>query len=162
MSQTATRDPFADLPAGAALGTSQWVKITQNMIDQFGAVTLDPDPMHIDPNWASRNGPFGGTIAFGFLTVSLLTHLMHDATKAGPGSDVASGYYLNYGFDRLRLVAPVPVGARVRGHFWLIDRRKDEKGRMISRAKCEIEIEGGDRPALVAEWLSMWIPRAGA
>lgn len=155
---TTTRDPLASLTEGGEAFVSGWVEVTQAMVDGFAEATLDPDPMHIDPEWAAH-GPFGGTIAFGFLTMSLLTRLLHLAL----GSDSArepqtNGYYLNYGFDRLRLVSPVPVGRRVRGCFVLAERIRDEKGRMQAHFDCVIEIEGAERPALVARWLSLWVP----
>ncbi len=153
------REPFADLKPESEIGVSHWVRITQKMIDGFGDVTLDADPMHIDPKWAAEKGPFGHTIAFGFLTMSLLTNLLHDAMGMDSAREPSeNGYYLNYGFDRLRLVAPAPVDCRVRGRFALISRDRDEKGRFVSRVRAEIEIEGGERPALVAEWLTMWVP----
>lgn len=153
-----SQNPVLGFPVGAELGVSDWILVDQRMIDDFGVVTRDPDPMHIDPDWAKENGPFGGTIAFGFLTISLLTHLIHGAMGTAPGRDQAGhGHYLNYGFDRLRLVAPVKVGARVRGRFTLLRRQQDDKGRWLTTFGCVVEIEGSDRPALVADWLSIWI-----
>ena len=144
---------------GGVVGTSRWLTVDQPMIDRFGQATLDPDPMHIDPQWAKSNAPFGGTIAFGFLTISLLTHLLHDAMGTDPVRDALhQGYYLNYGFDRLRLVAPVRVGSRVRGVFKLAKRIRDERDRLVSTFDCVIEIEGEERPALIAQWLSVWVP----
>jgi acyl dehydratase len=135
---------------------SDWLVIDQDMISRFGELTLDPDPMHMDPEWAKANGPYGGTIAYGFLTISLLSHLVHlvRSDTGGP----RTGHYLNYGFDRLRLVSPVRTGSRIRGRFLVKDRKPDEKGRILNRYDCSIEIEGQDRPALVAEWLSLWVP----
>lgn len=157
-----TSDPIADIRPGDQAYVSDWVTVTQEMIDDFGRCTLDPDPMHVDPEWAA-NGPFGGTIAFGFLTISLLTHMMHSAIKTSPGREPASaGYFLNYGFDRLRLVTPVPVGSRVRGVFKLASREPDEKGRLVAAFDALIEIEGEARPALAARWLSIWVPPAAA
>src|SRR5579872_6976019 len=144
---------------GTQLGVSPWITVTQSMIDGFGAVTLDPDPMHIDPEWARSNGPFGGTIAFGFLTVSLLTHLLHATLQPAPQRDPKhSGYYLNYGFDRLRLVSPVRAGKRIRGRFEVHDRKQDERQRLVTTFKCLVEIEGEERPALSAHWLTVWVP----
>lgn len=140
---------------------SDWLTVTQDMISVFGENTLDPDPMHIDPDWAARNGPFGGAIAFGFLTVSLLTKLFYSAQGRLHEQDPAKdGLVLNYGFDRLRLVSPVRAGARIRGSFTLKSRKRDEKARIVSTIGCIVEIEGADRPALVADWLSIWVPPA--
>jgi len=150
------------LQPGTEIGVSPWVTVSQAMIDGFGAVTLDPDPMHIDPQWAKENGLFGGTIAFGFLTISLLTHLLHGALGTDPNRDPKeAGYYLNYGFDRLRLVSPVRAGRRIRGRFGLLDRKRDERQRLVSTFECTIEIEGEDRPALFAHWLTVWVPPGG-
>jgi acyl dehydratase len=133
------------------------------MIRAFGAATLDADPMHDDPEWAREHGPFGTTIAYGFQTVGLLTHLMRTALGEGFAVEPsAEGYPLNYGFDRLRLVAPVPVNSRIRGRFKLADRTVDEKGRVVQRVNAVVEIENQDRPALVAEWLSVWVPADAA
>jgi len=110
----------------------------------------------MDPEGAKANGPYGGTIAYGFLTISLLSHLVHLVRSdiGGP----RTGHYLNYGFDRLRLVSPVRVGSRIRGRFLPRVVKTDEKGRVLNRYDCSIEIEGEERPALVAEWLSLWVP----
>lgn len=138
---------------------SDWVEVTQTMIDDFGRATLDSDPFHNDPEWAKDNTPYRGTIAFGFLTVSLLTHLAANAIEgAGGNFKPAGGYFLNYGFDRMRLVAPVPTGSRVRGRFVKGPEHTDEAGRVRRSMDAVIEIEGSERPALVATWLSVWVP----
>jgi acyl dehydratase len=151
-----------ELTAGAEIGMSDWVAVTQDLIDGFARYTLDPDPFHIDPEWAKANSPYGDTIAFGFLTMSLLTHLMHSAqgerardTAADPA---IHGHYLNYGFNRLRLISPVKVDKRVRGHFTVKNVEVDDKGRNIVTFDCKIDIEGEQRPALIAEWLAVWVP----
>jgi acyl dehydratase len=148
--------------AGAEVGMSDWVAVTQELINGFARYTLDPDPFHIDPEWAKANSPYGDTIAFGFLTISLLTHLMHSAqgerardTAADPA---IHGHYLNYGFNRLRLISPVKVDKRVRGHFTVKNVEVDDKGRNIVTFDCTIDIEGEQRPALIAEWLAVWVP----
>jgi acyl dehydratase len=146
------------LVPGDEISPSPWLLVSQAMIDRFADATLDPDPMHIDPVWAKANSPFGGTIAFGFMTMSLLTHLLHKALGTDPNDDASLGYYLNYGFDRLRLVSPVPVGARIRGVFAVRQRVQDERGRWVTTFDATIEIEGADRPALVAQWLAIWVP----
>jgi acyl dehydratase len=144
---------------GGAPCVSSWLTVDQTLISRFAEATLDPDPMHVDPEWAATKGPYGKTLAFGFLTMSLLTYLMHDATRSSWSIEPdEEGYYLNYGFDRMRLVAPVPVDSRIRGRFVTLDSTIDDKGRNRIRFGVEIEIEGHDRPALVGEWLSIWIP----
>lgn len=134
--------------------TSDWLVVTQEMINDFGNVILDYDPMHMDPDFA-KDGPYGGTIAFGFLTLSLLMHFMNNATGRKGTEDFSNGHYLNYGFDRLRFVSPVRVNSRVRGVFTPMDEEIDERGRMRRRYDCRVEIEGENRPALVGEWLSI-------
>lgn len=152
-------DTLNRLTPGAAVGDSPWLTVSQAMIDTFGHATLDPDPMHVDPDWAAANSPYRGTIAFGFLTISLLTHLLHGSMGVKGAHDPRrSGYYLNYGFDRIRLVAPVRTGSRVRGCFKLLERKTDERGRLITTFDCTVEIEGESRPALVAQWLTVWVP----
>jgi acyl dehydratase len=146
------------LAANGETLTSKWVEVNQTMISEFARVTLDPDPMHIDPDWAAKFSPYGKTIAFGFLTISLLTHLVHDAMGTDPARDAgANGYYLNYGFDRLRLVQPVAVGSRIRGLFRISSSSVDHRGRTKSTFDSTVEIEGEARPALVAAWLAYWI-----
>lgn len=141
---------------------SDWVRITQEMIDEFGHCTLDPDPMHVDPEW-SATGPFGTTIAFGFLTMSLLSRLLRSALESPHSRDLSvSGYFLNYGFERVRLVSPVKVNSRIRGRFKAIERKQDELGRLLSTFHCVIETEGEDRPAMVADWITLWVPPAAA
>lgn len=154
-----SKTSVARIVPGTELGASGWVTVTQEMIWKFSEGTLDADPMHTSPEWARDKGPFPYTVAFGFQTMSLLTHMMHDVMQEGyadqPG---VSGYYLNYGFNRMRLIEPVPVGARIRGHFRAVDTREDDKGRALMTVEVRVEIEDVERPALVGEWLSMWVP----
>jgi acyl dehydratase len=147
--------------SGPRGGVSGWITITQAMIDQFGVITLDSDPLHVDPVWARQHSPFGGTIAFGFLTISLLTHMVHSALGSSKSRSGPDWVYVNYGFDRLRLVAPVPSGSRIRGHFSELAREQDEKGRWRITFDCRIEIDGSERPALVGHWLSLCLPPNG-
>ena len=117
MDRPSMAEIFQRFQPGVDLGTSDWIQITQEMVDKFGESTLDDDPMHVDPDWARRYSPFGKTVAFGFLTISLLTHvLLQQLLKADSSRhDAEKGVYLNYGFARLRLVAP--VGLERRGHW---------------------------------------------
>src|SRR5215467_53093 len=135
---------------------SEWLGITQEMIEQFGTITLDPDPMHMDVEWAREHSPFGGTVAYGFLTVSLLSHLFNNARKGyAEAPYVTPGLaYVNYGFDKLRLVRPVRAGIRIRGHFSLLSGTgRTREGHKILKLACHVEIEGLPEPALVGEWL---------
>ncbi len=139
------------LIANQDLGHSDWLIITQEMITQFGKVTLDgDDPIHNDPKWAEEEGPFGTIVSYGFLTISLLTHFSHQITK-----HEHLKYALNYGFDRLRIISPIPVGSRIRAHFVMgaVDVRRD--GGRKAKINVTVEIEGQTKPALTAEWLSI-------
>lgn len=157
--QTDSKPTLSTLTTGQDLGASAWVRIDQEMLDLFGRATRDADPMHLDPVWATDYGPYGGTIAFGFLTISLLTHLLDSVMRTHAGHDPRKvGHYLNYGFDRLRLVAPVAVGSRVRGRFRVLDSRRDGRDRAVVTLDARVDIEGSERPALVAEWLTIWVP----
>lgn len=150
---------YSKLTPGEEIGFSSWVTVTQEMISGFADVTLDPDPMHIDPEWARQNTPYGGTIAFGFLTLSLLTHMLRDVMlKRNETTEHEGGYYLNYGIDYMRLLAPVPVGSRIRGKFKTLENRIDRNDRNIVKFGCEVELEGGEKPVLVVEWLSIFVP----
>lgn len=158
MAEALTEQGFSLHKPGDVIGYSHWVVVDQQLIDQFGIATIDDDPMHLDPQWAKDTGPYGGTIAFGFWTMSMLTHLFHSASGTEPARIPArEGYYLNYGIDRLRLITPVPVGGRIRGHFGVGDVRIDEKQRIIVTFDVTIEIEGEERPALVGKWLAIWV-----
>jgi len=116
--------------------------------------------MHVNPEWAEKEGPLGEAVAFGFLTMSLLTRLMvHDIFGVDSSRhDVTDGYYLNYGFDRMRLIAPVPAGSRVRAHFNVAEVRPDDGGRTIVKFGVHMECDQAERPVLVGEWLSCWVP----
>jgi acyl dehydratase len=140
----------ATLVPGTEFGASPWVTISQDDLDAFAQVTRDHDPMHVDPTWAAQSGPFPTTVAFGFLTLSLITHFSHQVDGWPSG-----GYALNYGFDRVRFVSPVPVGARVRGRFRLLS-ASPRDGATLTRTAVTVEIEGHDKPAVVAEWLGLF------
>ncbi|RVT40360.1 MaoC family dehydratase [Sphingobium algorifonticola] len=139
-------------PAEGQLRVSDWLVLDQDRLTTFGEVTLDPDPLHVDPDFAREHGPFGTTISFGFLTASLLTYFFRQSLRGS-----APGYALNYGFNRLRLPQVVPVGSRVRGVFGLLGAEDRGAGKVLMRYDTRVEIEGEDKPALVAEWLTMWV-----
>jgi acyl dehydratase len=138
--------------------TSDWLVMDQERISAFGRTTDDLDPAHIDPDWCRDNSPWGTPIAFGFLTISMLTRMVYDVYKYPLDGDAEKeGYPVNYGFDRLRLIEPVHAGERVRGHFTLRDVHERKAGQMLMTLDTSVEIEGRDKPALVAEWLTMWV-----
>jgi len=133
------------------LGVSEWHVVSQENIKAFGDVTFDPDPNHVDPEWARENGPYGYPIAFGFQTLSLLTFLCKQAGISPSG--VVEEY--NYGFDSVRFIAPVPAGARIRASCVLKGVRVKGPRHKVLIISVEVEVEGGEKPALVADWLAM-------
>ena len=150
----------SDLPSlvGQEVGLSRWITIDQARIDAFAKITEDEQFIHVDPERA-RATPFGGTIAHGFLTLSLASAM---AEAVAPLDGVVMG--VNYGFDKLRFLAPVPAGSRVRGRFILMSAEnkgvQDGVTRWLLKHALTVEIEGGDKPALMAEWLSMQMTTA--
>lgn len=135
---------------GQEVGLSKWIEIDQARINAFADCTEDWQFIHVDPEAAKRT-PFGGTIAHGFLTLSLMSAMSYDAVGALEG--VTMG--VNYGFDKLRFIAPVPVGSKVRGRFKLLSAEDKGGGRWLIKHEVTVEIEGSDKPALIAEWLGM-------
>ena len=148
MSDTMTREELFGL-VGQDLGTSDWFQLGQDRINQFADVTEDRQFIHIDPVRAA-DSPFGGTIAHGMLTLSMIVHLCDNFAPSVEGVRMV----INYGFDRVRFAAPVKVDGRIRAVATLID-VKERSGQILVKAKVTIEIEGESKPALVAEWLTM-------
>jgi acyl dehydratase len=142
-------DGVDDLRAavGTQLGTSEWVTIEQKQIDVFAEATDDHQWIHIDAERA-KDGPFGTTIAHGFLTLSLLSSLV---AKVFAVENTKMG--VNYGLNKVRFTSPVPVGSKVRANVELSD-VSDVTGGVQVTTKVTVEIEGSERPALVAEWLT--------
>lgn len=144
-----TIDAFIAL-AGTEIGISSWMTIDQKRIDAFAEVTEDRQFIHVDPE-AARASPFGGTIAHGFLTLSMLSALAMDALPEIEGRAMG----VNYGFEKLRFLSPVPAGARIRGRFKLDSVTVRSPTEFLSRNIVTVEIEGAEKPALVAEWLTL-------
>ncbi len=144
----------ADLPSliGTEVGVSDWITVDQARIDAFAEITEDRQFIHVDPE-AAKQTPFGGTIAHGFLTLSLLSRLSFDAVA--PLQGVVMG--VNYGFDKVRFLAPVPSGSRIRARFRLASAEPKGPGRWVLKHEVTVEIEGSDKQALMAEWLSMQV-----
>ena len=134
--------------AAQEIGASDWHTVTQEQIDRFAEVTGDHQWIHVDRERARRESPYGAPIAHGFLTVSLLSKLIQDAV------DVRGNYKMriNYGFNRLRFTGAVPAGSRIRGRFTL-NSVKDIEGGVEIAWGVVVEVEGREKPALVAEWL---------
>jgi acyl dehydratase len=138
---------------GHELGVTNWTTIGQDRIDQFAACTGDHQWIHVDVERARRESPFGGSIAHGYLTLSLVGALVIDLGIIPP--DAASG--LNYGLDKVRFIAPVKSGARVRLHATLASAEPQSGGRMLLKVIGTLEIENEAKPALIAELLCMLI-----
>ena len=150
MSLTITRDAYFDL-VGKEIGLSAWHTVDQSRIDAFADVTEDHQFIHIDPERAARETPFGATIAHGFLTMSLLSVFSYEALPKIEGATMG----VNYGFDKLRFVSPVRAGSRVRGRFTLTEAKMRGPNELLSRTSVSVEIEGEAKPALAADWLGL-------
>jgi len=137
---------------GKPLGKSDWLEITQKRIDQFAEATGDHQWIHVDPVRAAK-GPFKKTIAHGYLTQSLVSYFLPQIVEV---HGIAMG--INYGADRLRFPAPVPVGSRVRGSAELVEVEKQKDGSFQAKIRVTVEIEGSERPACVIETISRYYP----
>jgi len=135
---------------GSEVGVSDWILVDQRRIDAFAEVTEDHQFIHVDPAAAAAT-PFGGTIAHGFLTLSLLSRMAADAMLRP--DNIKMG--VNYGFEKVRFLAPVRSGKRVRGRFRLQRFEEKRPGQYQFVHEVTVEIEGEDKPALVAEWIGM-------
>lgn len=144
--------PLADYMAkkGTVLGTSDWITVTQDRIDQFAEVTGDHQFIHVNPELAAQT-PFGTTIAHGYLTLSLLSRMAYDVLPGIEGTKMG----VNYGLNSVRFLAPVKSGRRVRGHFTMVDVTERSPGVIQTTTGVSVEIEGEDKPALAAEWVTL-------
>jgi len=127
-----------------------WHTVTQEAINQFADCTLDHQFIHVDPERAKQT-PFGGTVAHGFLSLSMLSHFAEEFMVMIEGAHMG----LNYGFDKVRFIAPVAVDSRIRARAKFIDITETKPGQFRFATQVTIEIEGQDKPALIAEWLTM-------
>ena len=137
---------------GDEIGVSSWLTVDQARIDAFADATEDRQFIHTDPAAAAQT-PFGGTIAHGFLSLSLLSRMGAEVMLFPPGLKMA----VNYGLDRVRFLAPVKSGKRVRGRFTLDSVEEKAPGQLLFRHTVTVEIEGEERPALTAIWLGLLI-----
>ena len=137
--------------AGKISGSSEWVTVSQEMINTFADATRDHQFIHIDAERAKAETPFGGTIAHGFLTLSLLSSFVVEALPRVENAKMG----INYGCDKIRFLMPVHAEKRVRGHFKLVDCTERKPGELLSKYEVTVEIEGSDKPALIAEWLGL-------
>ena len=136
------------LHVGQEVGVSPWFEVGQERIDQFASAVVDPQWIHIDPERARRDSPYGGTIAHGFLTLSLLSHLLESSIDV---SRMKMG--VNYGLNRVRFTDAVPAGSRIRGRFVLAKFENIKGGTQLTWG-VTVEREGTDKPACVAEWVT--------
>jgi acyl dehydratase len=135
---------------GQELGASAWLTVDQAAIDAFADVTQDHQFIHTDPA-AAASTPFGGTVAHGFLTLSLLSRMAADVMLVPDGVKMA----VNYGFERVRFIAPVRSGKRVRGHFVLASAQEKRPGQWQFVHNVTVETEGDEKPALTADWIGL-------
>ncbi len=135
---------------GQEVGVSDWILVDQGRIDKFAEVTGDHQFIHVDPEKAKLT-PFGGTIAHGYLTLSLLSAMAYDAMPGIEGAKMG----VNYGLNKLRFMAPVRAGKRIRGRFTIADVTERSPGQFQTTVTVSVEIEGEDKPALIAEWVTL-------
>jgi len=136
---------------GSEIGVSSWHLIDQNRINVYADLIEDHQFIHVDPERAKKETPFGTTVAHGFLTMSLMSIMSYEVMPVIAGTTMG----VNYGFDKLRFISPVRSGSRVRGRFTLAEAKLRKENELQSRTNVTIEIEGEDRPALVADWIGL-------
>ena len=136
---------------GKEIGVSSWHLVDQPRIDTYADVIEDHQFIHVDPERAKNETAFGTTIAHGFLTMSLLSIMSYEVMPVIAGTTMG----VNYGFDKLRFISPVRSGKRVRGRFVLAEAKLRKPNELQSRTNVTVEIEGEDKPALVADWLGL-------
>ena len=141
---------------GRVIGISDWLTIDQKRIDEFGRTTNDMNRIHVDPEFARLNSPFGGIVAHGFLTLALLTHLSQTAEMMPEGVD----YGINVGFERVRFLAPVPVNSAIRLKATALACEPRQPGRWTFKCRCNIEVRESSRVALSAIWTVLFINAA--
>jgi acyl dehydratase len=139
---------------GEQIALSEWQCVPQNDVVAFGTLTHDPDPMHVDPAWAREHSPYGKTVLAGLHILTLLPLMTRGSGLNISGVELA----MNYGFDRIRFISPIPVGASFRNRVRLlrVGRRPDGKASLVTRNS--LEVRGEDRPAMVAEWVNLLWP----
>lgn len=145
---------WQDLKPGTTLGITPWFQLRQEMFDAFESLTLSNDKLHTDASWVAENTHFKSIIAPGFFVVALLPYFHTQVT-----ADLSGYYPLNYGFDKIRWVAPVPVDSRIRAEFVVMAVTPRDDGGSLFKTRVTVEIEGVDRPGMVAEWLGVVMPK---
>ena len=135
---------------GQEVGVSDWTVLDQKKIDAFADLTFDTYFIHTNPEKAKKETPFGGTIAHGFLTLSMLSVMAYDCLPDIEGRTMG----MNYGFDKIRFISPVPSGSKIRGRFKIASVQR-KPGQAVVTYGVTVEIEGKDKPALAAEWMTI-------
>jgi acyl dehydratase len=143
---------------GKVIGYSDWLKVDQKRIDEFGHATIDMNRIHVDPEFARKHSPFGGIVAHGFLTLSFLTYLSQSAEMVPDGVD----YGINLGFERVRFLAPVPVDSSIRLKATALAFEPRGPGRWTFKSRCNIEVKETEKIALSAIWSVLFINAAKA
>ena len=138
---------------GSEIGHSEWITISQKMIDDFCDVTGDYQFIHNDPSRTASETPFGGSIAHGFLTLSLITKMYKDTTPIITGHELV----INYGLNRVRFLAPVPSGSRIRGRITLGKVEPRGENKILTENKIIVEIEDSEKPAMLGTWVTLLI-----
>jgi acyl dehydratase len=146
------------LYVGRVVGISDWLKIDQKRINDFGRATIDMNRIHVDPEWAKANSPFGRIVAHGFLTLALMTHLSQSAEMVPDGVD----YGINLGFERVRFLAPVAVDQHIRMKATALTCEERGPGRWTFKSRCNIEVRETEKVALGAVWSVLFINTAKA
>jgi acyl dehydratase len=136
---------------GREIGVSSWHLVDQKRIDLYADVIEDHQFIHVDPIRAKAESAFGTTIAHGFLTMSLMSIMSYEVMPVISGTTMG----VNYGFDKLRFISPVRSGSRVRGRFTLAEAKLRKPKELQSRTNVTVEIEGEEKPALVADWIGL-------
>jgi acyl dehydratase len=136
---------------GHEVGVSSWHLVDQDRINLYADVIEDHQFIHVDPERARKETSFGATVAHGFLTMSLLSIMSYEVMPVIEGTTMG----VNYGFDKLRFVSPVRSGSRVRGRFTLMEAKLRKANELQSRTNVTVEIEGEEKPALVADWIGL-------
>ena len=145
--------PDYEAMQGLIMGHSDWITVDQKVIDGFCDVTGDYQFIHNDPQRAKDDTPFGGAIAHGFLTLSLITQMYKDRVPKLHGHELV----INYGLNRVRFLEPVPSGSDIRGQFTLKRITKRREGQYLSENEVRIEINGTDKPAMIGTWLTLLV-----
>jgi len=138
---------------GSIIGCSDWITVDQAMIDGFCDVTGDYQFIHNNPKRAKGETPFGGTIAHGFLTLSLITQMYKDHVPQLNGHELI----INYGLEKVRFLTPVPSGADIRGAFTLKSLTKRQEGQYLAENAVQVDIKGQNKPAMICTWLTLLV-----